>query len=315
MLVGLHRRLSRRPGELEIAIQLESKFLTKAAGVPADFVARVHATPHDAMWFPSTKELLQAKVITGVADPSRFAPTGLGAAATAENVGAALVKLGFYESIRRVDPNAFATIRGLWLAVATGTRTMDQLMPEMRREIGTLVGRHIGAASDESAREYGSTMLAQLEHVRQLRPELCVRIFRDQSEASTIEVASLISMGLQQRENDALEGVFLSAALDPQQTPSQRQVSHLFDRVNNELYKRYGNKLLVLSRSSIPKGERVAACDMFLAYIREILSLDRDEGSKMLRYMFADADVAVQPASSGGSANLLKVLPRQDGRK
>jgi hypothetical protein len=64
--LGLHQYAGQKAADLEYQYDIDRRFLL-ARGVSKAFVERAFKTPNTAVWIPSHRELLDAKLVTGLA--------------------------------------------------------------------------------------------------------------------------------------------------------------------------------------------------------------------------------------------------------
>jgi hypothetical protein len=67
------------PGVREGDFDSIQRNVFRSAGFDETFIVEALSTPHNEMWRPSPQALMRAKVVTGIADGSKFAFSGLGA--------------------------------------------------------------------------------------------------------------------------------------------------------------------------------------------------------------------------------------------
>jgi len=151
--LGFHKPARSRAASDDVSgvLGFENVLLSSYVDIPEEFVRKAQSIPHDSMWYPDLDELRRANVVTGVADPDRFASTGFGDGPTAENVAAALEKISPYDAVRRLDPAAFEAIRDLWLAAFTGRRDWDEVSAEADAHLGPLFEKYLPRAASAAA--------------------------------------------------------------------------------------------------------------------------------------------------------------------
>ncbi len=323
--LGFHKpaRAGAGPDDVSWVLGVEGALLDSYVDIPADFVRKAQSIPHETMWYPSIDELRRANVVTGVAEPDRFAATGFGDGPTPENVAAVLLKISPYDSIRRLDPAAFDALRDLWLAAFAGTRPWEDVSIDARTHLGPLFEKHVAAASDQAVIDYATATAEQMESQRGSRPDVCVALVLGEPEAADAAASSLIPFDLEQAKSAAYDEIFATAALTPQPPPVEREAGLLIDRVIRTLGDKHGSKVQILSRDALQSSQWAEACDMWVAYIREILALPPSEASRVLRHLYGEPEEekpAVEEASADGSAgagsmDTTRIVPRQRQQK
>jgi hypothetical protein len=320
--LGFHRPAG--PGlttqDVDKILDRESIILSSYLNIPADFLRKAHSTPHESMWYPTLEELQRANVVTGVAAPGQFATTGFGDKATPESVATMLEKISPFDSVRRLDPTAFAAIRDVWLAAFTEARPWEEVAEEARAQLGELFDRHVAESSDDAIIAYGAAVLQQMESVGGSRPDTCVALIVGEPDEAIDALNLLLTLTVRREKSAAYEQIFATALTAHQSPPTERQVRPLLDRVMRELRGRYGSKVEILSRKPLPSSQYAAACDMWIVYLKEILAAPPADASRILRYLYSgteadDPDGEDEAAASDAASSMPALIPsKRDGK-
>jgi hypothetical protein len=227
-----------------------------------------------------------------------------------------LLKMSPFDSIQHLDATAFGAIRNLWLGWFAGTRPWEDVSTQTRLRFERVFEEHVGTAADAAVIQYASAVVAEMEAVRAGRPDVCVALVVGEPVEALDAAETVIPYKLQQDRGAAYERIFSTAAEEPQAPPRERQVGYLFDRVTRALWRKHGSQVEILTHQPIPSGERLAACDMYLAYFREILAREPDESGRMLRWLYGKQLPDTDAASAEGPAESLPaIIPKRRERK
>src|SRR5207244_9332762 len=80
----------------------------RSAGFDETFIATALSTPHNEMWRPSPQALVRAKVVTAIADGTKFAFSGLGADISKDRIAKVLANaLPVFDTIRARFPATY----------------------------------------------------------------------------------------------------------------------------------------------------------------------------------------------------------------
>jgi len=162
--------------QIEAAANADLRQSLLDRGVAADFADRVLATPHEALWFPSTEELREGGIVTARATPGRFALPSTGADP------AALLDWGLFAdrvsvAYRSAYPEDYARVRAqIWQAIhrqGFGGGASYELMLATVRDA---VGASLAVASDAAAAAFWRSMLTAIEYLDRRQPLECYNV-------------------------------------------------------------------------------------------------------------------------------------------
>ena len=88
--------------------QEEDLRIFKRQGVASEFLKRLFNTPHDDFWYPTIEEMLDAYVITGIANQSDLIPITYGD--RVNEFSEALLSISAFKTIQKYDPEAYKRI-------------------------------------------------------------------------------------------------------------------------------------------------------------------------------------------------------------
>jgi len=195
-------------------------------GVATAFVERAVSTPQTSLWVPTPDVLLQARVITALTSPQRFAEPGFGPGIPA------LVK----QASPRRDP-VFQATQKLLLAIHTAdpesyerlqARLYDQMQAGgydplhallVARLADRVLRRSIAAAADDAVASLASASIEESERLASVDPAVCVElpsVTRSQQDAAMAALPADLVI----REISALTRIVESATAHPQPPPS-----------------------------------------------------------------------------------------------
>ena len=256
-----------------------------AKGLPRDFVEKVMATPNDTMWEPSHAELRAAKIITGIADISRFAASGQFAKlASSDALEENLLKVPLYAALKRTEPQAFETI------VAQVKLGYREGMPEAEifastrgilRELST---KRLLQSADAMVMESVDLRIAYLSALQNSDPESCVAL-EDDTRGATLRINLATRLpALAARELDLYEKIFGTSPAR-RSLPTEQQTMPTLNKVLEKLGKRSDLKSELLDKDRLAPAEFRPFCDLLLAFYQELRRLPDKQAADLSRYL------------------------------
>ena len=176
----------------------EMRGLLLAAGLERTFVERAVAQSATSLWFPDEQELLQAKVVSGIVDPYRFAVSGLGARPTIDGIEAALRKVGVFAALETADPALFADTAGVYRQRYLDGASEGEIVDEVRSaKVSPLLTARLATASNDILVAYALLLADQYDALNEQHSAAC---YEFAARAGNARTAAMLGPALQQRE-------------------------------------------------------------------------------------------------------------------
>lgn len=176
----------------------EMRALLLAAGLERSFVERAVAQSATSLWFPDELELLQAKAVSGIVDPYRFAVSGLGARPTIADIEAALRKVGIFAALETADPGLFADTAGVYRQRYLDGASEGEIVDEVRSaKVSPLLVGRLATAGNDILVAYALLLADQYEALNQQDSAAC---YEFAARAGNARTAAMLGPALQQRE-------------------------------------------------------------------------------------------------------------------
>src|SRR5262249_24244062 len=155
-------------------------------GLPKDFVTKALITPSDQIWRPTSDELLTARVISGISDPSRFASSGRVASLSAAELEEAVVKVPVFAALRRAEPQTFGELIAHWKDGYSKGVPEEEITAHARALVADVVRRRLPFASDEKLTEWVDILVGYMDNLKSTDPESCVAL-EDESKGARLK--------------------------------------------------------------------------------------------------------------------------------
>lgn len=254
-------------------------------GVPAGFIARIYATPHDAMWFPTLDELRWARIVDA---PARDVAAALrGGDWSRANVEAELLQFPLYRAVRAADPDLFAGIRDDLADGLAAGKPEAELAAAGRARVLPLTRRYLPRASADTVVAFAGVVIDQIEQLNARDPQVCYDYVLGTPAGQRLDLRRHLPEDLLRRELAAAAQAIETGATSPQAVPDAARGAELQQALTERLRARAPQHLAALETMRAPDADRAAVCRAIQALYRESLAMPRDQGVALLRFIFA----------------------------
>lgn len=253
-----------------------------AWGVDPAFAAKAYLTPNDTIWYPTTQELLDAGVVTKLAE-GQFAVSGYGPDPSRERLAQTLKSGGLLGSIAQARPAAFDQMVDIMLAGLTGEQSDGMMSRALWGAYSAAAGDLALHASDESLLALARVQQEQTALLRGIKTAVCQTLLPSGS-GSSAPFLALIPRELRDRELDAMAKVLASGAGARRQPVPQQRADAIYIEINQKIAQKHGQALASLVNHAGGAGDRQQICKVVDAIYLEILALPPAEGAALMRY-------------------------------
>jgi hypothetical protein len=262
--------------DLQDAAQ-NSKEILLAAGIAPSFVSRALSTPSTSIWQPSQEELLTARVISGIADPYKFAASGFGSKVTRDVTSADFRKVPVYATLARVASKAFEQFADLWYEGYLAGKSEGELNDDVHAKIHPILLSYRPFADDQTTLEMGKLILSEMKVIAAKDKNACFDF------ASGVErsYANYLTPALSDQEL-ALDARLLETAHE-RPMRDKRIFEATWAAVRSRLASRFGSKMSALAGTNVRPAQRADYCDISIALYEEVLSLAPAQAMPLLR--------------------------------
>jgi hypothetical protein len=251
------------------------------AGFDRTFVDTALSTPHKSMYKPSADVLLQARVITGVANNGQFAFSGMGGEVSKDTVAAGLASIPTFSAIRDRHPERFAALVEAYYASIVAGKTEAETLAALRPEIAAFINNQIPAADDDVVMEAHAVLLDQLKTLRAKNPAWCYQYARGTGASFHHEMPR----ALQQRESSMQERAIRTAAKRAPiaKDAAEPLVARVFSRLTDN--GATDEDLALLEKDGVEAARQPRYCDLNISFYEELMKLPNGEALIAMRFL------------------------------
>ncbi|HYW59674.1 MAG TPA: GYF domain-containing protein [Xanthobacteraceae bacterium] len=286
--IGFHSPSFPGLGEIEMRrIRADAVAYLVNQGVDRAFAEKAISTRPTSMWYPTIKEMIDAKVVTGIAERDQFAASALTMLASTESARSTLEKIPVFAAIRDVYPDEYVTLVKQATDGYAAGESEQEILGKGKRIVSKLVSRSLAVAPTDIVVRHGRLTLAYLRKLKEADAESCVAHTDSEKGAkSRINVAQRFPDLV--KEELALNATIVKTAVGSKiAKPTAQEIAADMSRVMARLRLTYGNKVSLINASRVPPEDFATYCRMNIDFYEYVLGMAPERGSRILRYIYA----------------------------
>jgi hypothetical protein len=260
--------------------------LLAEAGLPSSFVDRAVAPSSRDMWYPTTSELIQAHVVSGVVDNHRFAASGLGVRPDAKSFEEQLRRTPLFAAIEFGEPKSFRAIVDIFHRRYVEGESEGQIMDDLRTsKIAPLILAHMIFADDQLLSDYAALMADQYEALGQRNATAC---FQYAAKGTNTNLVNLLPDELKARELALSEAVLRST--ERRKPATDTQVQPIYRAIFEKLAAQFGPaQVRILSDpAKVPPEQYGTYCRLAAAMFRTVAALPPAQAGVVMSQIFSN---------------------------
>jgi len=272
-------------------------------GLSEAFVSKALSTPASSMWLPTTKELLEARVVTAIVDEGDYANAGISGRRDSAAVEAAFASVPLIAVLKRADPATYRTVAHAFVS------SMQNGIPanEMNVKVGQLLAaaileKYVPHGPDQELASYYRADTRVLRDLQAINPIACAaKVYPGIITAVPPSANSTykgVSPEILEEEKRAFIALINAALTHPAAIPSEESVQTDLEAVSARLERRFPGGLDLLVHPERARGQPDRLCNASLGFLDAVLTLPPQKSGPLLR-LFAAASTDSQKASSG----------------
>jgi hypothetical protein len=251
------------------------------AGLSPAFIAKVVATPHDKMWYPSHDELLAEGVLTRVSLGGETATLAT-LAPTREKLSAEFAKVPAFGALAAKYPREFdAIVETAWVQVQS-RRPDGEVMAAARGQVSQLTAKLLPIVADTTLLDFNLLIADQATALGDRSPEACVELIFPTGEP--INIAAMLPPKLAARELELMNEMIRTS--DPRNGKrfSKAETDKIVQRVLAQLTPAQ-IKFLVSDqlRAKSPRE----ACQAVVRYLTALNNIPQEDRARSIRAIYS----------------------------
>lgn len=258
------------------------QLLYQEADVPKAFIDRVLATEPGDLWFPTTEELVKARVVTNIVADQNFVPSSWKSQETEEEVDRSLKSDRLLAAVANLDPGGYQKLLDAFLKSqregSGHAQAIESSWTALWRDLMPNYFRH---APDDLLVRYQRIRLERVRYIEQNAPAGCVSVT-----APTISISAFANRNLPTKLAEEHQQVLIDLVTAATQHPASfdavqdKKAEGEFNRAILVAGQPYAKKLEVLYQNSM---NSVSYCQVAEAYYEALLALPQSTAGRITR--------------------------------
>jgi hypothetical protein len=276
------------PGVREGDFDSIQRNVFRSAGFDETFIVEALSTPHNEMWRPSPQALVRAKVVTAIADGTKFAFSGLGADLSKERIGKVLANaLPVFDTIRTRFPDQYDALAEEYYRNLVKGKTEAETIDALRGKLMPFIRTLLPLADDEVLIDYNRLLQDQYRELSAKDPSRCYAYAS--GEDSRANFSSELSKRLLQQEL-ALNERAVKTAAKREQVDKDR-IEALWRRVHTQMSASGVTTAdwTLFETRKVPKVSHARYCTIATIFVREVGKLPQVEAAILMREILRPA--------------------------
>jgi uncharacterized protein DUF4339 len=270
------------PGLREGDFDTIQRTVFRSAGFDETFISTALSTPHNEMWRPSPQALVRAKVVTAIADGTKFAFSGLGADISKDRIAKVLANaLPVFDTIRARFPDQYDALAEEYYNNLVKGKTEAETIDALRGKLMPFIRTLLPMADDEVLADYNRLLQNQYRELSAKDPSRCYMYAS--GEDSRANVSGELSKALLQQELNLNERAVKTAA--KREPADKRLIENLWKKVHAQMSAGGVTNAdwALFETKKVPKLSHARYCTIATIFVQEVGRLPQNETAILMR--------------------------------
>ena len=270
------------PGVRECDFESIQRNVFRSAGFDETFIVEALSTPHNEMWRPSPQALVRAKVVTAIADGTKFAFSGLGADLSKERVGKVLANaLPVFNTIRTRFPDQYDALAEEYYNNLVKGKTEAETIDALRGKLMPFIRTLLPLADDDVLVDYNRLLQDQYRELSAKDPSRCYAYAS--GEDSRANFSGELSKRLLQQELALNERAVKTAG--KREAIDKNRIEALWRRVHTQMSASGVTNAdwTLFETRRVAKPSHARYCQIATIFVREVGKLPQIEAAILMR--------------------------------
>jgi hypothetical protein len=305
--LGLHHESSDNatPSEIAASELIDQDFMADL-GIKADFIKKAFSAPASGLWVPSTRELIDSGMVTGVRGD--FAMGGYSGRTVEDQVDNLIDSSYVMKALKSADTARYLNMRASYIEALRQNVSHDEFAALVDRAENAVFGDYLTKASDALLRDYATTSVALMRRSVAANPAGC-RLTPDGAGGFNLHIDP--GSGVDFRpQNEAAGRAVADGALRRTPPPSPEAVGAAMAALHLAFRARHPDEVPVMNDLSSARLKPGQGCTALGDYLETSFGLPPTEAIAFLRYNYSTESV-----STPGQPSVTDQKPRPHGNK
>lgn len=275
------------PSDDASAATAEAKKELRELGVSSAFTDRIFSTSSGDMWYPSQQELVEAKVVTGIAAPEAFAFSALQLNFSPDSIDRQVSKVPLFAAMKVIEPAAYADFINTYAAGARNGSSEQEIMSAARLKISAMVPKFLRASPQDLLLNFTRLMVEELKVLAMAKDGSCFAFLYPAKANRIVDVRKYFSPELQQRDLAMLESLVRASATPTKYIVKKSEAERLIGEIVPRIESKHGAAALAaVANPEDTRADPEDVCRGSYGFYEEILNLPAAQSETVLRFLF-----------------------------
>lgn len=255
----------------------------RESSVPDWFINKAMGTASSEMWYPSSSELVSAKIVSMVVEPDAFAMSGVADWRDADIGEKILATIPLYATLKRYDPEAYQRLARTFTEKikegGTPAAARNEIQNNFARQV---MPKYLSRAPDTALARYMATQVAEMKALAAIDPKYCVQYLFPHLRDPNLNFVSLLSVQLQQDDANELSNLIEETSKSPMQSVAS---DGELQTIVAPIVKAHPDIGPVMTNPELHYQEPAKLCLAFQIFYDAILALPPKRSGPVLRLM------------------------------
>jgi hypothetical protein len=240
------------------------------------------------MWYPSTKELLQAHVITAVVDERTFGETGIAGWSSRATLEKDFDSVPLFSALATAEPDTYQQLKARYVSdVEAGVPRNEMIGRVHSVLVKEVAPKYLQHGPDRPLMDYWQTQIVEMRELQAIDPKDCVALLYP-TPKDTLRVSQLLSSAAASSEFASMAALVTETVQAPAPTPLLAQIQPSLVKVARRTEQIIPGGMALITKGSRSSPRPAELCDAFLNFYAQTLVLPPSEAGPLLRYLAAD---------------------------
>jgi hypothetical protein len=230
-----------------------------------------------------TRELVEAKIVTQIVDPDRFALSGISIWRDKEAVERGLLEIPLYNVIRANDQESFEKLSANFSESLKLGKSGPEITKDVQAVLSTdVLPRYLKVAPDGVVQRYWRSQIAEMRHLFRTDPSLCIAFAFPEKRRNDYNPVKLLPAALLDEDIAALTQLIEHTSRSPQ-NDGPLNLDEEFAGVLKRISVSLPVAPQVLGDPAKHLHDPRTLCAALIAFYDDILALPTQQSGRLLR--------------------------------
>jgi uncharacterized protein DUF4339 len=271
--------------EIMPELNSEMRAALKTHGAPSWFIDKALSTSSASMWYPTQKELIEAKIVSTVVDPAHFAMSGIKDWRDSASLERRLSRIPYVAALKKHNPSAYAKIASRFTDAVQLGKSEIELTAEVQKVFSTeILPGYLQSAPDAALVRYWDSQIAEVRHLYETAPQICLEHLELVPKRKNLSLANNIPPALLAEDLASLaamiEATHTSPAID---SPAPKILENDFVIAFSNLEKATPGAAAMVFEPQKHTSQPKQLCGSFVAFYDAVFAMPPKQTARILR--------------------------------